>query len=76
MGNVIRCEVCQKNDVESWMEEKGYVGEVNPDCPDGSLYLYQCPKCKTMETIEIVDDRLTPCSKFYQRGGNIYHDCG
>ena len=36
----------------------------------------QCPKCKTMETVEIVGSRLLPCRKFYKKDGNIYHDCG
>ena len=44
--------------------------------PQPVEYIAQCPKCKTMETIEIVDKELIPSSKFYQRGGNIYHDCG
>lgn len=36
----------------------------------------QCPKCKTVETLQFVGDRLTPSRKFRQRDGRVYHDCG
>ena len=36
----------------------------------------QCPNCKTVETLQFVEDRLTPCRKFSQKDGKIYHDCG
>ncbi len=38
--------------------------------------LAQCPKCKTVETVQVVGDMLTRCRKFSQRGEHIYHDCG
>ena len=38
--------------------------------------LVQCPKCKTVETLQFVGATLTPSRKFRQEGGRIYHDCG
>lgn len=38
--------------------------------------LVQCPKCKTVETLQFVGDTLTPSRKFYQSDGRVYHDCG
>jgi hypothetical protein len=38
--------------------------------------IVQCPKCKTVETIEFVEDTLTPCQKFSQKDSKVYHDCG
>ncbi len=38
--------------------------------------LAQCPKCKTVETVQVVGDILTRCRRFSQREGRIYHDCG
>ena len=44
--------------------------------PEFVEYVAQCPKCKTIETVEFVGKRLLPCHKFYQKDGNIYHSCG
>ena len=44
--------------------------------PPPSDVLAQCPKCKTMETLQFVGDLLTPSRKFRQRDGLVYHDCG
>ncbi len=41
-----------------------------------SEVLAQCPKCKTMETLQFVGGLLTPSRKFRQRDGLVYHDCG
>ncbi len=38
--------------------------------------LAQCPKCKTVETVQVIGDMLTRCRKFSQREGRVYHDCG
>jgi hypothetical protein len=38
--------------------------------------LVQCPKCKTFETLQFVEGALSPCRKFSQKDGKIYHDCG
>ena len=38
--------------------------------------LAQCPKCKTVETLQLVGDLLIRSRKFSQRDGNVYHDCG
>ena len=38
--------------------------------------MVQCPKCKTVETLQFVENMLTPCRKFFQRDGKVYHDCG
>ena len=38
--------------------------------------LVQCPKCKTVETLQFVGSVLTPCRKFRQQDGLVYHDCG
>jgi len=38
--------------------------------------LVQCPKCKTMETLQFIGPTLLRCRKFYQKDGRIYHDCG
>ena len=44
--------------------------------PKSHEVLVQCPKCKTFETLQFAEDNLTPCRKFSQRDGKIYHDCG
>jgi hypothetical protein len=38
--------------------------------------MVQCPKCKTVETLQFVEDQLTPSRKFFQRDGKVFHDCG
>lgn len=38
--------------------------------------LAQCPKCKTVETLQFVGRTLIPSRKFRQVEGRIYHDCG
>jgi hypothetical protein len=37
--------------------------------------LVQCQKCKTVETLQFVQGKLLPCSKFSQVEGKIYHAC-
>ena len=44
--------------------------------PQSVEVIVQCPKCKTMETVEVIGDTLLRCRKFYQRESDIYHDCG
>ena len=38
----------------------------------------QCPKCKTLETLEFMGDRLLPTQHFIQKpnGTGVYHTCG
>jgi hypothetical protein len=36
----------------------------------------QCPKCKTIETVQLVQGKLLPCSKFSQENGKVFHSCG
>jgi hypothetical protein len=38
--------------------------------------LAQCPKCKTVETLQFIGHTLTPSRKFRQIEGRVYHDCG
>jgi hypothetical protein len=38
--------------------------------------MVQCPRCKTVETLQFVEDTLSPCRKFFQRDGKVFHDCG
>ena len=38
--------------------------------------LAQCPKCKSMETVQFVNRTLTKRSRFFQKNGKVYHDCG
>ena len=38
--------------------------------------LAQCPKCKTVETLQFVEGRLMRCRKFFEVDGKVYHDCG
>lgn len=38
--------------------------------------LVQCPKCKTMETLQFIGPTLLRSRKFHQRDGRIFHDCG
>ena len=38
--------------------------------------LAQCPKCKTMETLQFIGSRLTRSRRFRQEEDRIYHDCG
>ena len=35
-----------------------------------------CPYCKALQTIWISEKRLLPTRKFYQKGDQVYHDCG
>ncbi len=44
--------------------------------PAPSDVLAQCPKCKTVETLQFVGEVLSPSRKFRQRDGLVYHDCG
>ena len=38
--------------------------------------LVQCPKCKTVETLQFVEGKLSRCRKFFEADGKVYHDCG
>jgi hypothetical protein len=38
--------------------------------------LAQCPKCKTVETLQFVGQTMSPARKFSQKDGRVYHDCG
>ncbi len=38
--------------------------------------MVQCPRCKAIETMQFVGGVMTPCRKFVQRAGLVYHDCG
>jgi hypothetical protein len=38
--------------------------------------LAQCPKCKSLETVQFINHTLTKRSRFYQKDGKVYHDCG
>jgi hypothetical protein len=38
--------------------------------------LAQCPKCKTMETLQFDGYVLMTSRKFYQKNGLVPHDCG
>ena len=39
-------------------------------------FLAQCPKCKTVETLQFIGNTLSPSRKFRQKDGGVYHDCG
>jgi len=40
-------------------------------------FIISCPKCRTLETVWLIEDRLlVPTRKFRQEGARIYHDCG
>lgn len=36
----------------------------------------QCPKCKSMETVQFINRTLSKRSRFFQKDGKVYHDCG
>ncbi len=36
----------------------------------------QCPRCKTVETLQFVESTMVASRKFVQKGNYIYHDCG
>ncbi len=38
--------------------------------------LAQCPKCKSIETVQFVNNILTKRSRYFQKDGKVYHDCG
>jgi hypothetical protein len=38
--------------------------------------LAQCPKCKSLETVQFINRTLAKRSRFYQKDGKVYHDCG
>jgi len=38
--------------------------------------LAQCPKCKSLETVQFINHTLAKRSRFYQKDGKVYHDCG
>jgi len=44
--------------------------------PEPEDIIAQCPKCKTIETVQFIGSTLTRCRKFSQRDGYVYHDCG
>jgi hypothetical protein len=35
-----------------------------------------CPKCKAVETVCFIANKLTQTRKYTQRDGQIFHDCG
>jgi hypothetical protein len=35
-----------------------------------------CPKCKAVETVCFIGNRLTQTRKYTQKDGQIFHDCG
>ncbi len=35
-----------------------------------------CPRCKALQTVQIIGKKLTPTRKFTQIGTDIFHDCG
>jgi hypothetical protein len=35
-----------------------------------------CPSCKALQTVWVSGNTLMPTRKFYQTGGQVYHDCG
>ena len=38
--------------------------------------IVQCPKCHTLETLQFAGIIMTPSSKFVQKDGLVFHDCG
>jgi len=38
--------------------------------------IVQCPKCRTLETLQFAGEIMSPSSKFSQKNGLVYHDCG
>ena len=44
--------------------------------PVPSDVIVQCPKCKTVETLQFVGQTMLRSRKFSQRDGQVYHDCG
>jgi hypothetical protein len=36
----------------------------------------QCPKCKTIESLQFIGTALTRSRKFFQKEDKVYHDCG
>jgi hypothetical protein len=52
------------------------VGQKVHFMPKPQDVLVQCPKCKTVETLQFVEDRLIPSQKFSQKDNRIYHACG
>ncbi len=35
-----------------------------------------CPHCKALQTVWISENGLLTTRKFYQKGNQVYHDCG
>lgn len=44
--------------------------------PEPTDVLAQCPKCKTVETLQFLDGKLMRSRKFFEADGKVYHDCG
>lgn len=44
--------------------------------PEPTDILAQCPKCKTVETLQFLDGRLMRSRKFFEVEGKVFHDCG
>jgi len=35
-----------------------------------------CPRCKALQTLQVVGDSILPTRKYIQKGTQVYHDCG
>jgi len=35
-----------------------------------------CPGCKALQTLQVMGDSILPTRKYYQKGRQVYHDCG
>ncbi len=44
--------------------------------PEPTDVLAQCPKCKTVETLQFLNGKLMRSRKFFEADGKVYHDCG
>jgi len=44
--------------------------------PEPIDVLAQCPKCKTVETLQFLEGKLMRSRKFFETDGKVYHDCG
>ena len=60
----------------STVNSRGWERPRIPASPPTRDVMAQCPKCKTVETIQLAGDALMPSRKFRQKDGGVYHDCG
>jgi hypothetical protein len=44
--------------------------------PEPIDVLAQCPKCKTVETLQFLNGKLMRSRKFFETDGKVFHDCG